>query len=76
MSTRYVIFLEDVKVGKQGITSRYNLLIYKKAFDKIPYQKLLLKLKAHGIGNDMINWIEKWIIDRRQRVVVDGEVTN
>ena len=24
----------------------------------------------------MINWIEKWLIDRRQRVVVDREVSN
>ena len=24
----------------------------------------------------MINWIEKWLIDRRQRVVVYGEVSN
>ena len=48
----------------------------KKACDKVPHQRLLLKLKAHGIGNGMINWIEKWIIDRRQRVVVDGEVSN
>ena len=24
----------------------------------------------------MINWIEKWPIDRRQRVTVDGEVLN
>ena len=24
----------------------------------------------------MINWIDKWLIDRRQRVVVDGEVSN
>ena len=24
----------------------------------------------------MINWIEKWLIDRRQRVVVDGEASN
>ena len=24
----------------------------------------------------MINWIEKWLIDRRQRAVVDGEVSN
>ena len=24
----------------------------------------------------MIYWIEKWLIDRRQRVVVDGEVSN
>ena len=55
------------------------LLIYldfKKAFDKVPHQRLLLKLKAHGIGNGMINWIEKWLIGRRQRVVVDGEVSN
>ena len=42
----------------------------------MPHQRLLLKLKAHGIGNGMINWIEKWLIDRRQRVVVDGEVSN
>ena len=31
---------------------------------------------AHGIGNGMINWKEKWLIDRRQRVIVDGEVSN
>ena len=30
----------------------------------MPHQILLLKLKAHGIGNGMINWIEKWLIDR------------
>ena len=42
----------------------------------MPHQRLLLKLKAHGIGNGMINWTEKWLIDRRQRVVVDGEVSN
>ena len=51
-------------------------LDYIKAFDKVPHQRLLLKLKAHGIGNGMINSIEKWVIDRRQRVVVDGEVSN
>ena len=36
------------------------------------FGKLLLKLKAHGI----IDWIEQWLTDRRQRVVVDGEVSN
>ena len=34
-------------------------LHFQKAFDKVPHQRLLLKLKAHGIGNDIINWIEK-----------------
>ena len=42
----------------------------------MPHQTLLLNLKAHGIGNGMINLIEKWLIDRRRRVVVDGEVSN
>ena len=46
------------------------------AFDKVPHQRLLLKLKAHGIGNDVINWIEKWLTHRRQRIIVDGEILN
>ena len=36
----------------------------------------LLKLKAHSIGNDVANWIEKWLTHRRQRVIVDGEIPN
>ena len=28
------------------------------------------------MGNGMINWLEKWCIDRRQRVVVDGKVSS
>ena len=38
----------------------------------MPYQRLLLKLKVHGIGNGVINWIEKWLTHRKQRVIVDG----
>ena len=41
---------------------------------KVPHQRLILKLKSHGMGNSIINWIEQWLKDRRQRVVVDGEV--
>ena len=36
----------------------------------------LLKLKAHGIGDGIIDWIEQWLTDRRERVVVVGEVSN
>ena len=44
----------------------------------MPHKKLLpvLKLKAHSIGAGIIDWIEQWLTDRRQRVVVDGEVSN
>ena len=27
------------------------------------------------MGSSIINWIEQWLTDRRQRVVVDGEVS-
>ena len=51
-------------------------LNFQKAFDKVPRQRLLFKLKAHGIGDSITDWIEQWLTDRRQRVVVDGEVSN
>ena len=40
-------------------SSMTEYLDFQKAFDKVPHQILLLKLKAHGIGNGVINWIEK-----------------
>ena len=51
-------------------------LDFQKAFDKVPHQRLLLKFKAHGIGDGLIDWIEQWLTDRRQRSIVDGEVSN
>ena len=57
-------------------TSQYGFLKvdvvyldFQKAFDKVPHQRLLLNLKAHGIGNDVITWIEKWLTQRRQLMV-------
>ena len=51
-------------------------LDFQKAFDKVPHQRLLLILKAHGIGDSITDWIKQWLTDRRQRVAVDGEVSN
>ena len=52
------------------------MCVFQKAFDKVPHQRLLLKLKTRGIGNDVINWIEKWLTHRKQRDIVDGEISN
>ena len=39
-------------------------LDFRKAFDKVPHQIPILKLKSHGMGNSIINWIEQWLTDR------------
>ena len=69
-------FLEEItKWIDEGSTVDIIYLNFQKAFDKVSHQRLLLKLKAHGIGNGIIDWIKQWLTDRRQRVVVDGEVS-
>ena len=41
-----------------------------KAFDKVPHKRLLEKLKKHGINGNVLNIIEDWLKDRRQRLMV------
>ena len=73
--TNLLCFLEEIiKWVDDGSPVDVVYLDFQKAFDKVPHQRLLLKLKAHAIGNDVINWIEKWLTHRRQRE--DGEISN
>ena len=77
MSNQSLMFFEEITKwvdDRSPVDVAY--LNFQKAFDKVPRQRLLLKLKAHGIGNDVINWIENWLTHRRQRVIVDGEISN
>ena len=46
---------------------------FAKAFDKVPHQRLLYKLKFYGIKNQTLNWISAFISNRTQTVVLDGE---
>ena len=75
--THLLCFFEEItKWVDEGSPVDVIYLDFQKAFDKVPHQRLILKLKSHGMGNSIINWIEQWLKDRRQRVVVDGEVSS
>ena len=77
MPNKFVVFFEEItKWVDDGSPVDVIYLDFQKAFDKVPHQRLILKLKSHGMGNRIINWIEQWLTDRRQRVVVDGEVSS
>lgn len=47
-------------------------LDFRKAFDKVPHKRLMAKVRALGIGGRVANWIEHWLADRQQRVVING----
>ena len=66
-------FLEEIT---KWVDDRSPVSVFQKAFDKVPHQRLLLKQKAHSIGNDVVTWREKWLTHRRQRVIVAGEISN
>ena len=43
-----------------------------KAFDSVPHQRLLGKLRSYGVGGKLLCWIEAFLIGRTQRVVIQG----
>ena len=42
-------------------------LDFAKAFDKVPKKRIVTKFRAHSIDGNLLNWIESWLSDRRQR---------
>ena len=48
----------------------------KKAFDSIPHRRLLLKLEKYGIKGNVLKWIEDFLSERKQRVVLNGKYSN
>ena len=51
---------------------RVVFLDISKAFDKVWHQGLLYKLKRWGIGGQVILWLENYLSERYQRVIVNG----
>jgi len=42
------------------------------AFDKVPHDRLLEKLKNHGIIGNLLGVIGDWLRNRKQRVCIKG----
>ena len=74
--TNLLKFLEEVtKYVDEGNPVDVLYLDFSKAFDKVPHKRLLEKLKAHGIESNIWRWIEAWLSERRQRVVINGKAS-
>jgi len=72
--TNLLDFFETItKKVDEGNSVDLIYLDFAKAFDKVPYHRLCKKLAAHGIGGEVLYWVQNWLCNRRQRVCVDGE---
>ena len=47
-------------------------LDFAKAFDTVPHQRLMVKLKGYGVEGQVLEWIGQFLIGRRQRVRLAG----
>ena len=50
-------------------------LDYQKAFDKVPHRRLIKKLSAYGVRGQVLEWIQDFLTDRTQQVMV-GQSTS
>ena len=48
---------------------------FSKAFDTVPHQRLLRKLASYVIGGTLLSWVEDFLSIRRQRVSVNGSLS-
>ena len=51
-------------------------LDFSKAFDIVFHIILIMMLRKCGLGEWMVRWVEDWLIDRAQRVVIGGAVSS
>jgi len=49
---------------------------FEKAFDKVPHKRLLSKLQAYGISDEIVSWIKDFLCNRNQRVRINGKFSS
>ena len=70
------IYGNNIKMGRDaGSPVDVSYLYFQKAFHKVPHQILLIKLKSHGMGVNIVTSIQHWLTDRKQRVIMEGETS-
>jgi hypothetical protein len=50
-------------------------LDFQKAFDKVPHERLMRKVEAHGIIGNVSQWIRNWLSNRKQRVSINSKTS-
>lgn len=71
--TNLLTYLDIITTNiDSGIPVDVVYLDFSKAFDTVPHQHLIMKLRSMQINEAIVRWIESWLSERKQRVVLRG----
>ena len=70
-TTNLIAFMDKLtEIVDNGESCDVFYLDFAKAFDKVPKIRLLEKMKAKGVGGQVLAWIQAWLTGRTQAVRV------
>ena len=73
-TTQLLNYLNDcIETLAEGNVTDTIYFDFSKAFDTVPHQRLLKKLKCYGIKGQVFKWIESFLKGRSQVVKVNGK---
>ena len=67
---------EWTKCLDEGVPLDICYLDFKKAFDSVAHERLLIALNALGIRGMLLDWIRGFLTGRKQRVVLEGTASD
>jgi hypothetical protein len=70
-------FIQELNANNnKNIQTDLIIMNFAKAFDKVSHRRLLYKLKYYGIQAYTLSWIQTFLTDITQTVVIDGVISN
>ena len=73
-TTNLIKFMDSAtKILDTGSAADIFYLDISKAFDKVPRERLLVKLEAKGVNGNTLAWVRNWLTGRSQTVKVQAE---
>jgi hypothetical protein len=75
--TQLLMLFDDLARTSDKRTQTDVLIMdFAKAFDKVPHRRLSYKLNWYGVRGSTLNWIDSFLANRTQAVVLDGELSS